>query len=88
MILMEEDAFTNWPVLGGTDGRLDMSQVSRERNDTYRGVAIRDWLVTRMANVRYMRAVMRDGYREGGKDQTSGRPASYYGWNHDSQKMC
>lgn len=41
-----------------------------------------------MANVRYMRAEMRDEYREGGKDQTSGRPGSYYGWNHDSQKMC
>lgn len=43
LILMDEEAFTNWPVLGGTDGRLDMSQVSRERNDTYRGVAIREW---------------------------------------------
>ena len=43
MILMDEEAFTNWPVLGGTGGQLDMSQASRERNDTSRGVAIREW---------------------------------------------
>lgn len=43
MILMDEEAFTGWPVLGVTGRQLDMSQASRERNDTYRRVTIREW---------------------------------------------